>query len=58
MNIYRTFYNSQTVDFTAASSYEAQTLAAKHFKAKKPYLVAVMLLVKDGEPVTHSAASL
>ena len=45
MNIYRTYYKSDVVDFTANSQYEAQTIAAKHFKAKEPWDVAVVLLV-------------
>lgn len=44
MRYYRAFYKGRTYDLTANSSYEAQCLAAKYFKAKKAYDVAVVLL--------------
>lgn len=44
MRNYRAFYKGRTYDLAAPSSYEAQCLAAKYFKAKKSYEVAVVLL--------------
>jgi hypothetical protein len=44
MRYYRAFYKGRTYDLDAPSSYEAQCLAAKYFKAKKAYEVAVVLL--------------
>lgn len=43
MRYYCAFYKGRTYNLTANSSYEAQCLAAKYFKAKKSYEVAVVL---------------
>jgi len=40
---YKAFYKGRTLDIEAKTSYEAQILAAKIFKAKKRYDVTVML---------------
>jgi hypothetical protein len=55
MNSYICFYKGKQVAVTAKSSYEAQEIAAKRLKAKKGYLVAVVLAEKDGKQVTHTA---
>lgn len=53
-NGYKAFFKGKNVEVYADSSYEAQKLAAAHFKAKKSYDVTVMLCEKGGEQVTHS----
>ena len=49
MNGYIAFYKSKKTEVWAKSSYEAQKLAAKKFRAKKSYDVTVVLAEKDGE---------
>jgi len=54
MNGYKAFYNGKTAYICAATSYEAQTEAAKHFKvtAKNQYKVDVYLCERaDGSQV-------
>ena len=58
MNGYKAFYRSRETEVYAETSYEAQTKAAKFFKAKKSYEVAVILCEKNSQPVVHSTASL
>lgn len=53
MNGYIAFYKGKQLEVHANTSYEAQMLAAKTFKAKKSYEVTVMLAEKDGKQVTH-----
>ena len=53
MNGYVAFWRGKRCEVEAASSFEAQKLAAAQFKAKKPYEVSVVLAEKDGEPVVH-----
>jgi len=50
----QTFYKGKQIEVTADTSYKAQEIAAKQFKAKKSYDVTVMLLEKNGEQVSHS----
>jgi hypothetical protein len=57
-NGYIAFYRSKQIEVYADSSYEAQLLAAKEFKAKKTWEVTVVLCEKDGKQVTHSTASI
>ena len=58
MNGYITYYRGKTHEVHANTSYEAQQLAAKFFKAKKSYEVNVMIAEKDGVQVVHSTASI
>jgi len=51
MRAYQAFYKGRTLEVQAESSYQAQQLAAKLFKAKKAYDVSVLLC-----DVTHSAS--
>lgn len=44
MRTYIAFYKGKKVVVQADSSYSAQHIAAKHFKAKKSYDVTVMLV--------------
>jgi hypothetical protein len=57
-NGYIAFYKSKKVEVYADTTYEAQQLAAQHFKARKSYDVTVMLAEKNGQPVTHSTTTL
>ena len=54
MNGYKAFYKGREIEVRATTSYEAQTVAAALFKARKAYDVTVMLCEKAGEPVTHA----
>lgn len=60
MNGYIAFYGSQQIPVYALTQYAAKCIAVAKFKApkSKAHLVSVMLCEKDGEPVTHSTASL
>lgn len=55
LNGYVCFYKGKRHEVHAKTSYEAQQLAAKHFKAKKSYDINVVLAEKNGEQVTHTA---
>lgn len=55
MNGYIALYKGKQIEVYAATSYEAQKLAAAQFKAKKNWEVSVHLCEKDGEQVTHTA---
>jgi hypothetical protein len=52
-NGYVAMYKNKRVEVMADTQYEAQQLAAKHFRARKPYEVSVMLAEKGGKQVTH-----
>lgn len=54
MNGYKAFYKGKSIEVYANTSYEAQQLASKQFKAKKSYDVTVILCEKAGEQVTHT----
>jgi len=58
MNGYKAFFKGKSIELKANTSYEAQQLAAKQFKAKKSYDVTVVLVEKAGEEVIHSTTSL
>jgi hypothetical protein len=53
MNTYHCFYKNKKVEIEAATSLLAQLAAAARFKAKKSFDVTVVLVAKDGVPVTH-----
>lgn len=55
MNLYKAFYKDKQIEVNAATSYEAQGIAACKFKAKKSYEVTVILLAKAGVAVEHTA---
>ena len=57
MNGYIAFYKGKKKEVYAKTSYEAQTIAAKEFKAKKQYEVDVYLCEKAGEQVIHTATN-
>ncbi|GAC1533607.1 MAG: hypothetical protein NVS3B1_27990 [Marmoricola sp.] len=54
-NGYIAFYKGQRTEVYAATTLEAQTAAAKIFKARKQYEVSVYLAEKNGQPVIHVA---
>lgn len=58
MNGYKAFWRGKTTEVYAATSYEAQQEAARKFKARKAYEVAVVLCEKDGEQVTHRTSAI
>lgn len=58
MNIYQAFFKGKTIEVQAESSYQAQLIAAKQFKAKKAYEVTVILAAKNGEPIAHNPSIL
>lgn len=58
MNRYICFYRGKSVEVETDTSYQAQTLAAQYFKAKRQHEVHVMLTEKNGEHVTHSTSSM
>ena len=58
MNGYKAFYKGKTTEVKANTSYEAQQLAAKFFKAKKSYEVTVVLCEKGDTQIVHSTASI
>jgi 20S proteasome alpha/beta subunit len=59
MFIYIAFYKGKQIEVKALTSYNAQLLAAKQFKAKKSYDVTVILAANEqGEQVTHNPAIL
>lgn len=51
---YAAFYKGKRIELEAKTSLDAQEQAAKIFKAKRRYEVTVILLARNGEPVTHS----
>lgn len=53
-NGYIAFYKGEKMEVMADTSLEARDIAAKKFKAKKPYDVTVVLAEKDGKQVTHT----
>lgn len=53
MNGYVCFYRNQRYEVYAETSFKAQQLAAKHFKAKKSWEVTVMLAELANKPVIH-----
>lgn len=56
MNGYIALYRNKRTEVRAASSSEAQRIAAASFKAKKAYEVSVYLAEKSGETVSQEIA--
>lgn len=54
MNTYVAFYKGRQKVVTAATSFEAQKVAATLFGAKVSWKVNVVLAEKDGKPVIHT----
>ena len=55
MNGYKAFYKGKSIEVLAETSYAAQQLAAKEFKAKKSYEVTVILCEVQGNQIIHKA---
>lgn len=56
MHGYKAFWRGKTTEVRANTSFEAQRLAAAHWKVRKSYEVTVVLCEKaDGSQVTHIA---
>ena len=55
-NGYVAFYKGKRIEVYADTKYQAQQLAAKHFKAKKEWEVNVVLAEVDGKPYVQSTA--
>ena len=55
MNGYKAFYKGRSIEVMADTSYQAQKLAAKQFKAKKSYQVSVVLCEIEEKQVKHIA---
>lgn len=53
-NGYICYYRCKTLEVYAATTYDAQKIAAAKFKAKKQYEVSVYLAEKNGNTVTHT----
>ena len=58
MNSYIAFYKNKKMEVKADTSYGAQLLASKAFKAKKSYDVSVVLVGLNGSQVAVSTAGL
>ena len=58
MNGYVAFYKGKRIELHADSSFAAQQLAARQFKARRAYEVTVVLAEKDGKQVVHDGAML
>lgn len=55
LNGYRAFYKNQSIEVYAATTFEAQKIAAQKMKAKKSYEVQIILCEVNGKPYTQSA---
>ena len=56
---YICFYKGRQVIVQALRSFDAQEIAAKKFKARRPWEVSVILAARsDGSEVVHSAATI
>lgn len=53
-NIYIAYYGGKKIELSAATKYAAQVEAAKIFKAKKSYDVAVVLAEVNGKVYINS----
>jgi hypothetical protein len=58
LNGYKAFYKNKTMEVYAETSLQAQTIAAKEFKARKQYDVTVVLCERaDSTTVIHHAVN-
>jgi hypothetical protein len=55
---YVCFYRGKQCVVEALRSYDAQLAAAKIFKARKAYEIAVVLAGKDGQPIPVNPAAI
>ena len=54
MNGYKAFYKGKSIEVYANTSYEAQQVASKQFKAKKSYDVTIVLCELNSKQVIHT----
>jgi hypothetical protein len=56
---YICFFKGRQITVQALRSFDAQEIAAKKFKARRPWEVSVVLAARsDGSEVVHSAATI
>jgi hypothetical protein len=56
---YICFYKGRQITVQALRSFDAQNIAAKKLKARRPWEVSVVLAARsDGSEVVHSAATI
>jgi len=58
MNTYLAYYKNRKVEVREESPYLAQRQAALHFKARRPWEVAVVLVAVGDRPVHLDPASI
>lgn len=58
MNTYNAYFNGRTIEVTATTSVEAQQKAMSIFKAKKSWMISIILAAKDGKPVEFSPGAI
>jgi hypothetical protein len=58
MNTYNAYFNRKIIEVEAETSAEAQSIAAKLFKAKKSWMVTVILAAKNGKPVEFNPGAI
>lgn len=58
MNGYIAFYNGKSIEVYAATSHAALLEAAKIFKAKKTWKIAIKLAELNGKQYVNSTASI
>ena len=58
MNTYKAFYKGKSIELMADTPYVAQLEAAKQFKAKKSWDVAIVLLAVGDREVVHSTSEI
>lgn len=56
MNGYKVFYNGDSIEVFAESSYAAQQTAVEYWRVKKNkrHMISVVLCEVDGEQITHT----
>lgn len=55
MNGYIALHRGRRWECRANTTFEAQKLAAAHWKVRRAYEITVMLAEKDGRPYVHTA---
>lgn len=55
-NSYLAYYRGKQTEVNARTSLEAQQLAAQQWRVKKAWDVTIVLVEKNGKPVSHIAA--
>ena len=58
MNTYNAYFNKKVIEVEAETSAAAQEEATKIFKAKKSWMVTVILAAKNGKPVEFNPGAI